>query len=129
MPRHMPGVPGVIPPRHLTGVPPFRRFANNFEVSREEILSVLRAHEPELRRAGILRVALVGSAVRGDADETSDVDLLTVIDKARGLSLIQLVGLERRLAELIGTDVDLLDSETLPERVRRTAEAEAVIAF
>jgi predicted nucleotidyltransferase len=98
-------------------------------LSREEILSVLRAHEPELRRAGILRVALVGSAVRGDAGETSDVDLLTVFDKARGLSLIQLVGLERRLAELIGADVDLLDSETLPERVRRTAEAEAVIAF
>lgn len=98
-------------------------------VSREQILLTLRAHETELRQAGIVRVAVVGSMARGEANELSDVDLLTVFDKARGLSLVDLIGLEHRLADMIGAEVDLLDRDTLPERVRAHVEAEAVLAF
>ena len=41
----------------------------------ERIIATLRAHEEELRRAGIRHLSLFGSIARGDAEAASDVDL------------------------------------------------------
>ena len=38
----------------------------------QQILDVLRTHREELRRLGVRRLGLFGSAVRGEAKETSD---------------------------------------------------------
>jgi predicted nucleotidyltransferase len=39
------------------------------------IIAILRSHELELRRAGVRRLSLFGSAARGEANATSDIDL------------------------------------------------------
>jgi hypothetical protein len=98
-------------------------------MDREQVIGRLRAHERELKDAGIVRLSLFGSTARGDAGADSDVDLLAAFDRERRLSLLDLVGLEMRLADLLGARVDLSEEGTLKPRVRQRAEAEAVRAF
>jgi predicted nucleotidyltransferase len=45
------------------------------------------------------------------------------------LTLLDLVGLENRLSELLEVKVDLTLAETMKQRVRATADKEAVVAF
>jgi hypothetical protein len=93
------------------------------------VLAKLRAHERELREAGILRLSLFGSAARGDAGPDSDIDLLAAFDQSRRLSLLDLVGIELRLTDLLGVRVDLSEEGTLKPRVQQSVQAEAVRAF
>jgi len=48
----------------------------------EHVIATLRAHEAELRQAGIHRLSLFGSVARGDAEAESDVDLAVEFDPA-----------------------------------------------
>ena len=94
-------------------------------VDREEIIAKLRAHAPELRAAGIVRLRLFGSVARGEPG--NDVDLVAEFD--RSLSLIDLVRLENMLSDLLGRKVDLAQERTLKARVRTSVERESVLAF
>jgi uncharacterized protein len=98
-------------------------------MNRTEVLATLRAHERELKDAGVVRLSLFGSAARGDAGPDSDVDLLAAFDENRRLSLLDVVGIELRLADLLGVPVDLSEEGTLKPRVEQTVKAEAVRAF
>ena len=66
------------------------------------MIASLRAHEAELRRAGIRRLSLFGSVARGDAEPGSDVDLAAEFDPAVRMDLFRLAALERRIAEMLG---------------------------
>jgi predicted nucleotidyltransferase len=98
-------------------------------MDREQILTALRFHEPALKAAGVVRLSLFGSTVRGDQGPGSDVDLLAAFDQTRRISLLDVAGIEIRLSELLGKPVDLVEEGTLKPRVRRSVEAEAVRAF
>ena len=50
----------------------------------DDVIATLRAHEAELRAAGIHRLSLFGSVARGDAGPDSDVDLAAELDRAEG---------------------------------------------
>jgi hypothetical protein len=69
---------------------------------REAVIATLRAHEPELKAAGILHLRLHGSVARGDATAASDVDLIADIDTSRRLSLLDMVGLENGFPTCLG---------------------------
>jgi predicted nucleotidyltransferase len=73
----------------------------------DEVINKLRAHEPELKAAGKVRLAVFGSVVRGDNSPESDVDLLADFDKTKHYTLLTLGRLENRLGDLLGTEVDL----------------------
>ena len=98
-------------------------------MDRERVIETLRAHEQELKSAGVLSLRVFGSVARGDAGETSDIDLLADFDKERPLSLIGLVRIENRLSDLLGRKVDLVQDGALKARVRANVEREAVVAF
>lgn len=49
----------------------------------ERLIAILRAHEAELRNAGISSLSLFGSVARGDAETGSDVDLAAELDRRR----------------------------------------------
>lgn len=93
--------------------------------NRDQVIATLRAHEGELKNAGIVRLRLFGSVARGEAG--NDVDLVAEFDRA--LSLIDLVGLENRLSDLLGRPVDLTQERALKARVRANVDREAVLAF
>jgi predicted nucleotidyltransferase len=94
-----------------------------------QVLNVLRAHEGDLRSAGIAELSLFGSTARGDAGAESDVDLLADLDQSKGLSLLDVVCIELQLRELLGVKVDLIIKGTLKPRVQQSVERELLRAF
>ena len=98
-------------------------------MDRDRVIAKLREHEPELKAAGIVHLRLHGSVARGEASAASDVDLIADFDATKPLSLLDMVGLENRLADLLGVAVDLSPAKMLKEPVREKATREAVLAF
>jgi uncharacterized protein len=102
---------------------------HNLSMDKRSVISKLREHEPELRAAGVVHLRLFGSVARGDANATSDVDLMAEFDTKKKLTLLDMVGLENRLSELLQVKVDLTPANTMKQQVRATADHEAVLAF
>ena len=98
-------------------------------MTREAVIAALRAHEPELKAAGVVRLSLFGSTARDAARPDSDIDLLAAFDDARPLSLLDVIRIENQIADLLGQPVDLIEEGTLKPRVRLNADREAVRAF
>ena len=98
-------------------------------MNREQVIAALRGHEKELRAAGVTRISLFGSTARGEQRPDSDVDLLAVFDSSRRLSVLDVVGIERQISEVLGRPVELIEEGTLKPRVQRSVTAEAVRAF
>ncbi len=92
------------------------------------VISKLREHRDELTATGIVHLRVFGSVARGEANDSSDVDLIANYDKKK-LTLLDMVGLENRLSELLQVKVDLTPAETMKQHVRTTADKEAVLAF
>ncbi len=82
-----------------------------------------------MRSAGVVRLSLFGSTARDEARATLDIDLLGAFDEAHALSLLDVIGIEHRLADLLGQPVDLIEEGTLRPRVRQRVSAEIVRAF
>jgi uncharacterized protein len=94
-----------------------------------DVIAKLRAHERQLKEAGIVRLSLFGSTARGDAGPDSDVDLLAAFDESSRLSLLDVIYIENQIADLLGCRVDLAE-EGFPNRVsRKNVDAEVVRAF
>jgi predicted nucleotidyltransferase len=103
--------------------------ATTLSATAEQVLATLRAHEPELRAAGIRRLSLFGSVPRGDDAPGSDVDLAAELDPAARIGLFALAGLERRIGEMLGRKVDLLPEPVEKPRPRANIERDRVRAF
>lgn len=67
---------------------------------------------------------IFGSVVHGRDTETSDLDVL--VDPIPGTTLLDLGGLQVKLEELLGVQVDLLTPGDLPRRTRDRVLSEAV---
>lgn len=98
-------------------------------MDRSTVIAKLRQYEPELKAAGIMRLSLFGSVARGDASSESDVDLMAEFDPAKRLSILDMVGLENRLADILGARVDLTPERSLKEHIRDRVTGEAILAF
>jgi uncharacterized protein len=97
------------------------------------VLSTLRALEPELRAVGVRHISVFGSVARGEDTATSDVDLaldLAPDTTPPGFQFVAYIErLKRRLATALSRDVDLV---VLPARrpgLRETLSREAIAAF
>jgi predicted nucleotidyltransferase len=84
----------------------------------ERVIATLRAHEAELRQAGLRSLSLFGSVARGETEADSDIDLAAEFDPAARMDLLQLSVLERRIAELLGRPVDLLPEPVEKRRLQ-----------
>ena len=99
-------------------------------MGRDQIIAKLRESASELRSAGVAHLFLHGSYARGtEIPGFSDVDVIAEFEPGRRLSLVDMVAIENRLAELLGVRVDLSPAKTLKEPVCNKAEREAVLAF
>ncbi len=76
------------------------------------------------RRNGALDVRIFGSVARGDATESSDLDLIVRFEPGR--SLMDWGVLIDELQELLGVQVDVIDEDAMRERFRSHAMQEAV---
>ena len=98
-------------------------------MTRDDVLTRLRTHRDELRRAGVVRLSLFGTVARGETGAASDIDLVAAFDVRRRLSLLDVVGLEQCLAALLGRPVDLVEEGCLGPRLRAEVARDAIHAF
>ncbi len=75
------------------------------------IEQIKRTIVPILQRYDVMRAAIFGSFVRGEMQETSDLDIL--VDFKGEKSLLDLAGLKIELEELLGREVDVLTYDSL----------------
>ena len=90
-------------------------------MERAEALNRLRAHEADLRGMGIARLSLFGSTARGEQRTDSDVDVAIELRDGVRMGAFAFIALERRVAALLGNDVDLV-AEPHGEAPRLQAE-------
>jgi uncharacterized protein len=94
----------------------------------DEVLGVLRRHEPEARALGVQALYLFGSTARDEAGADSDIDLFIDPDYAR-LGFVELFRLETRLSEALGRPVDLSTRKGLHPLIRPEIERNAIKVF
>lgn len=98
-------------------------------MSRDEIISRLRANEAMLRARGVAHVALFGSRARGGERADSDTDILIELDPAARLTLFDYAGLKGDIAALFNGPVDVVNRDGLKPYVKPAAIADAIYAF
>jgi len=102
-----------------------RLFRHDIMKSIEEIRTIIRRHQDVLaERYGVRVVGLFGSYVRGEQRRRSDVDLLAEI--LRPISLLELVGAELYLGDVLGAKVDLVPKRNVREELREAIFHEAI---
>ena len=90
-----------------------------------EVTEIVRRHSSILEeRYGISVVGIFGSYVRGEEKAESDIDLLAEILKP--ISLLELVGAELYLSEILGAKVDLVPKRSLRAELKEAILKEAV---
>jgi uncharacterized protein len=98
-------------------------------MNRDQVVTLLRQHEPEFRRAGIGALFLFGSVARNEALDTSDVDVFFDLDRPQGFTLFTLVEIQERMQDILGTHVDLMTRQGIHPRRRPKIEAAAFQVF
>jgi predicted nucleotidyltransferase len=81
-------------------------------LSKEEVAARLGEAREQIRALGVLRIALFGSVVRGQARPDSDVDLLVQFDPDKK-TLTNFMELSFLLEELLQHRVELVTTEAL----------------
>src|SRR6266571_506248 len=101
-------------------------------MSREQLLGALKAHEQELRAAGVVSVSLLGSVARGESP-AHDVDVVVRLGEnfsEPGLDYFsRLDKLEEQLSEILGCNVDLVEEPVRKERFQKEIDRDRALAF
>lgn len=95
-------------------------------MSKAEILRLLAEKSPEIKKHGVSKIAIFGSAARDEMSAGSDIDILVEFDRQVGL--FQFARLKMRLEEILGAPVDLVTEPALKKQLRTSILQEAVYA-
>ena len=94
-------------------------------MTRNDLLTRLRALKPWLSQQGLGRIRLFGSYARDEARPESDVDLMVDLVAPMGLRFFEI---EDELSERLGLRVQMATEAALPRDVRHTALRDAIDA-
>ena len=97
-------------------------------MKRDEAIGRLKAHEAELKRLGVERLYLFGSTARGDAKESSDIDLFFDYKKGK-FGLFELMDVKEYAASILGRPTDIMTRDSVHKAIRQRVEAAAVRVF
>ena len=94
-------------------------------MTKQELEKKLVAHRHELRKMGVVSLAVFGSVARNESTQRSDIDLLVDLD--RDVGLFHLFEIQHRLEEIIGLPkVDLIQRGAIHPALREQILSEAV---
>ena len=92
-------------------------------------IPIMRRHADELRKRGVEHLYVFGSLARGEAGSQSDIDLAIDVAPDADLSLLDLVGLQQYVEDLLVWPVDLVERRMLKRLVRPEVEQDAIQIF
>ena len=94
-----------------------RAALSSIQDRREEILRLSESY-------GARNVRVFGSVVRGEATAQSDIDILVTMDRDR--SLLDRIALMRKLEELLGRKVDVVNENAISDEFRELIGSEVL---
>jgi len=86
----------------------------------DKLVSILKKH-------GAKKIEIFGSYARGEQKETSDLDVIVEFEKRK--SLLELVGIEQELEDVLGIKVDLLTRASISPYLIERIEKESKVVF
>lgn len=96
--------------------------------SKEEIAKRLAPHVERLKKEGVGALYLFGSVARGEAGPDSDIDFF-IDQTGEHFSLLDLVGVQHILEEVLNEKIDVTTRGSLNPRLRERIEGEAIRVF
>lgn len=97
-------------------------------MKRDEVIARLRGHRPELETLGIDHLRVFGSVARDEATSASDVDLVAEFNPTARVGFA-IVGIHRRLEEILECKVDLIRAPVRQTNLQRRIDSEGIYAF
>ncbi len=96
-------------------------------MKRDEVLSLVAAHQAELERLGVKALNLFGSVARDQARSDSDVDFLVEFSIEAGL--FDLFRVQHYLEDLLEREIDLGTEDALKEHLREPVMRDMIRVF
>jgi predicted nucleotidyltransferase len=87
-------------------------------MKKENVINTWLAHQAELKELSVDHLTLLGSVARDEAWPDSDVDLLATFAEAKALSLLTVIGFQRKISELLDCPVDLGNATAVMPRLK-----------
>lgn len=101
-------------------------------MNRDQVIRALKAHELELRAAGVVSVSLFGSTARGESGP-ADVDIAVRLGEDFSHGGFNYFGrmedLEHRLSQLLNCKVDVIEEPVRKERFQKEIDRDRALAF
>ena len=101
-------------------------------MERERVIAALKAHEAELRAAGVMGVSLFGSVARRE-NPAHDVDVAVRLGESfsqPGLDYFRRIeDLEHRLSAILACKVDVVEEPVRKERLQKEIDRDRALAF
>lgn len=95
------------------------------ELTTKSILDALQVNRDAIKACGVRRIGLFGSAARGNATPSSDLDFVVEFDRK---TFDDYMDLKFLLERLFGRRVDLVVAEAIKPRMRDSILSEVVYA-
>lgn len=96
-------------------------------IKRDEVLSLVTAHQEELKQLGVKSLDLFGSVARDEAHSESDVDFL--VEFAIEAGFFDLFRVQHYLEAILGRDIDLGIQDALRKDLREPVLGELIRVF
>jgi predicted nucleotidyltransferase len=96
---------------------------------RNDIVKILKTHEPELRQMGVDHIALFGSWARQEERPESDIDILIDLNTKKPIDLFAYATLKDHITSYFDRSVDVVDRAALKKRLQGVVDKEAIYVF
>ena len=67
----------------------------------------------------ITELSIFGSSIRDDFTQNSDIDILVSFNKNSGITLFDIMNLEKEFSQLVNREVDIVEKESLKNPIRK----------
>jgi predicted nucleotidyltransferase len=85
-------------------------------MKRDIVLALIHKHRPELKKFGVVSLAIFGSVARGEETPESDIDIL--VEYQGPATFDRFMDTKYYLQELLGCKVDLVTPQAIKPRMK-----------
>ena len=96
-------------------------------MKRAEVLELVRSHQTQLQKLGVISLDLFGSVARDQANSQSDVDILVELEESIGF--FEFFRIKHYLEDILKCSIDLGTADALKEHLREPILEEAIRVF
>jgi len=96
-------------------------------MKRSQVLELVRSHQTQLQKLGVISLDLFGSVARDQAHAQSDVDILVELQESSGF--FEFFQIKHYLEDILKCSIDLGTADALKEHLREPILEEAIRIF